>query len=161
MRHVLPTTAVRQVSPAATDCAECRAGTPNDHLRSLTDSVSRGSREAFATLFDHTHVAVRAGIDERLSDPLSAAAVFAATYIEVWWLAGCHNGPDTDVIGWINHIAQRRGTEARPDSASAPTSSAPTTGGAVEAQSSRSLADLSSLLGRPVNPLTKIDLGRC
>ncbi len=44
-------------------------------------------------------------------DFAQADGVVAATFVEVWWLAGCHVGPDTDVMTWINGIAARRDAE--------------------------------------------------
>ncbi|GAA2864221.1 hypothetical protein Acy02nite_71850 [Actinoplanes cyaneus] len=152
---------VQQSPPALTDCAECRAACVDDHLRSLMDPISRGDRDAFVTLFDHTRAAVRATIDEELQDPQCAAAVFAATYVEVWWLAGCHIGSGTDVVGWINRIAERRSAEEQPCPASASSAPEPAIGDAVDAQHLRALLELTSLLGRPLEPLTKLDLGRC
>jgi hypothetical protein len=39
--------------------------------------------------------------------------VFAATYLEVWWLAGCHTGPEHSVLDWIVGVVRRRIAEAR------------------------------------------------
>jgi hypothetical protein len=159
MRFVPRKIVVRPVPAVGADCADCRVASLGEHLSALMDPISRGSRDAFVTLFDHTRGAVRAGIGARLRDPQSAAAVFAATYVEVWWLAGCHTGPDVDVIAWIDSIVERRSTEARPD----PGLPAPSTepADAAEPQHLRAALELSSLLGRPVEPLARLDLGRC
>jgi hypothetical protein len=152
---------VRPVPTVGSDCADCRAGSLGEHLSALMDPISRGSRDAFVTLFDHTRDTVRAGIDSRLRDPQSAAAVFAATYVEVWWLAGCHTGPDVDVIAWIDRIVERRSAEAGPDPDPPAPSEEPGPADAADPQHLRAALELSSLLGRPVDPLTRLDLGRC
>jgi hypothetical protein len=46
-----------------------------------------------------------------LGDPGRAAAIVTATYVEVWWLAGCQTDPDADVVRWIREIAERRAVE--------------------------------------------------
>ena len=153
MRSVPPESGVPSAPSLGTDdCAECRTGSLKDHLSGLMGPISRGSRDAFVTLFDHTRDAIRAGIGSRLPDPRCAAAVFAATYVEVWWLAGCNTGPDADVLAWIDRIAERRSTEAQPN---------PPGDDALGPQHLRAVLELSSLLGRPVDPLTNLDPGRC
>jgi hypothetical protein len=161
MRFVPRKSVAQQAPPVPADCAECRTGSLNEHLNQLTEPISRGSRDAFVTLFDHTRAAVHASIDLRLQDPESAAAAFAATYVEIWWLAGCHTGPDTDVIGWIDHIVERRTAEAHPHPSPPTPLQEPTPVNAADPQQLRATLELSSLLGRPVDPPTHIDLGRC
>jgi hypothetical protein len=161
MRIVPRKIVVRPVPPAPADCVDCRTGSLREHLNALIGPISRGSRDAFVTLFDHTRGAVRAGIDSRLRDPQSAAAVFAATYVEVWWLAGCHTGPGVDVLAWIDRIAERRSAEAGPAPGTPAPSQEPGWVDAADPQHLRAALELSSLLGRPVDPLTRLDLGRC
>jgi hypothetical protein len=72
------------------------------------EAISRGDLDAFARLFDRTSDAVRAEVTSRLPDADLSAAVFASTYMEVWWLAGCHNGPELDVAEWLMNILCRR-----------------------------------------------------
>jgi hypothetical protein len=159
MRIVPRKIVVRHVPPVRADCADCRTGSLSEHLSALMAPISRGSRDAFVTLFDHTRGTVRAGINSRLRDPHSAAAVFAATYVEVWWLAGSHTDPEVDVIAWIDRIVDRRSAEAGPDPV-AP-SKEPGSVDAADPQHLRAALELSSLLGRPVDSLTRLDLGRC
>ncbi|WP_433790804.1 hypothetical protein [Actinoplanes sp. CA-252034] len=157
MRPLSRTPAAQEVSTAEDGCAECSAGSLNGHLNALMAQISRGDRDAFVTLFDHTRGTVRASIDASLPDPQCAAAVFTATYVEVWWLAGCRTGRDEDVITWINRTAERRIADALAPCAP----SELTSGETVDPHYSRSVQELSSLLGRPVNPLTRSDPGRC
>jgi hypothetical protein len=149
--------AAQKASPMEVGCAECQVRSLNGHLSELMQSISRGDRNAFVMLFEHTCGTVRASIDARLRDPQRAATVFAATYVEVWWLAGCHPGQEVDVVTWINRIVTRRSAETRPPSPSQEHMS----GGAIDPKYLRPALELSSLLGRPVEPLTDIDLGRC
>ncbi|MEU4557500.1 hypothetical protein AB0F72_03880 [Actinoplanes sp. NPDC023936] len=157
MRFSSRALATQKVSPVDAGCAACRTGSLNGHLSALMDQISRGDRDAFAILFDHTRDIVRSRIDSRLPDPRSVGAVFAATYVEVWWLAGCRTGRDEDVVAWINQIVGRRIADARPPSAPPER----TSDEAVDFQYSRSVLELSSLLGRPADPLTPSDPGRC
>ncbi|MEU8655353.1 hypothetical protein [Actinoplanes philippinensis] len=161
MRIVPRKIVVRPVPTAAPDCADCRSTSLSAHLNALMDPISRGSRDAFVTLFDHTRGAVRAGIDSRLREPQAAAAIFAATYVEVWWLAGCHTGHDEDVLTWIDRIAERRSAEAGPHPNPPAPSGEPASADVADPQHLRAALELSSLLGRSVDPLTRIDLGRC
>lgn len=157
MRYLSRTPAAQVVSPVQAGCPECRAGSSSGHLSALRERISRGDRDAFATLFDHTRGTVRAGIDARLPDPQYAVEVFTATYVEVWWLAGCRTGRDEDVLAWINRIAERRIADAREPGAPSELIS----GEAVDPHHLRSVRELSSLLGRPLNPSARSDLGRC
>ncbi len=91
------------------DGAEPPAG--EDHERSMMEGISRGSRQAFATLFDRTSAIIDAELTARLRDPGQRAAILAAAYLEVWWLAGCHSGPEPDVTQWIRRILDRRVAE--------------------------------------------------
>jgi hypothetical protein len=78
----------------------------------LIDLISRGSVPAFVALFDRTSESVRVLLAADLTDAGQIRRILAASYIEVWWLAGCHQARDADVIGWITGIARRRTTEA-------------------------------------------------
>lgn len=152
---------VRPAPTAAPDCADCRSASLSAHLNALIDPISRGSRDAFVTLFDHTRGAVRAGIDARLRDSQTATAVFAGTYVEVWWLAGCHTSLNEDVITWIDRIAERRSAEAGQRPNPPAPSREPASADVADPQHLRVALELSSLLGRPMDPLARIDLGRC
>ena len=76
--------------------------------RPLVEAISRGSREAFVMLFDFTSRALRAELASHLPEAERAVVVFAATYVEVWWLAGCHDGSEIDVVEWLRRILRRR-----------------------------------------------------
>ncbi|WP_436523624.1 hypothetical protein [Actinoplanes sp. HUAS TT8] len=101
------------------------------------EAISRGSHEAFAVLFDRTCAAVAADLTARVAEPRRRTAILAATYVEVWWLAGCRSDADADETQWIRSILDRRVTEPhRP-----------------EAGPGRAERELADLLGRPVEEL--------
>jgi hypothetical protein len=75
---------------------------------SLLQEISRGDQQAFAVLFDRTAGIVAADLTASLPDQRQRIAILAATYIEVWWLAGCHIGPEPDITQWIRAILDRR-----------------------------------------------------
>jgi hypothetical protein len=62
---------------------------------STVAAISRGSREAFVALFDWTSDAIRAELALHLPNESHAIPVFASTYVEVWWRAGCRPGSAT------------------------------------------------------------------
>jgi hypothetical protein len=119
--------------------------------RPIVEAISRGSKAAFVTLFEFTSGAVRAEVAARLPHAQRAAPVFAATYVEVWWLAGCHCRPGVDVVAWIGQILDRRIADADacvsrrplPTSADHPEDPWP----------SRAELELAALLGRPCDTL--------
>ena len=130
-------------APARTDaCGEARI-----HARDqpTVAAISRGSREAFVSLFDRTSPAIRAELASRLPDVDRAAPVFAATYMEVWWLAGCHSDPDLDAVGWIRQILCRRIADL--DLRAGPPTAADV---ATVLRPSCAELELASLLGQPV-----------
>ena len=77
----------------------------------LVELISCGSVPAFATLFARTSAAARAELVARLPDAGRADEILAASYVEVWWLAGCHRAPEVDVTTWITGIVRRRAAE--------------------------------------------------
>ncbi|MEU4427393.1 hypothetical protein AB0F81_42780 [Actinoplanes sp. NPDC024001] len=77
----------------------------------LLDAVSRGSVPAFLALVDRTSAAVRAVLAE-IPPGHGRNEILAASYLEVWWLAGCHLEADLDVTAWITGIARRRVADA-------------------------------------------------
>ena len=86
----------------------------------LIGAISRGSVPAFAELFVRTSQVVR---DELVALPPGSGrrnAVFAATFLEVWWLAGCRPDPRLAVRDWILGIVRRRIADAGAGAASAP-----------------------------------------
>lgn len=94
----------RQAPPAAHS---------GEDLGDLMAAVSRGSRMAFASLYERSVDLVRQDLAAELPDSRQAAGVLAHTYVEVWWLAGCYTGTGTNVVPWIRQIAGRRAVEAR------------------------------------------------
>jgi hypothetical protein len=81
----------------------------------LLEAVSQGSVLAFRALVERTSMAVGALLAELLSDCEWRDEILAATYLEVWWLAGCHIQPDIDATNWIAGIARRRAAETHAD----------------------------------------------
>jgi len=79
-----------------------------ERLRWLVRRISDDDGGAFVELFDLLSGPLYDRLRSRLSDPPRAAAIITATFVEVWWLAGCHAGPDADVMMWINLIVERR-----------------------------------------------------
>ncbi|MEU4419920.1 hypothetical protein AB0F81_04790 [Actinoplanes sp. NPDC024001] len=79
---------------------------PSDAV--LIDAVSHGSVPAFVALFDRTSPAVSAEVAGLLPGTGQRCEVLAASYLEVWWLAGCHTEPGIDVVEWVKAIARRR-----------------------------------------------------
>jgi hypothetical protein len=111
---------------------------------SIVEAVSRGSQEAFVMLFDRTAGTIRAELTARLPDPEQRVPMLAATYVEVWWLAGCHRGAESDVTRWIRGILDRRIADAHR-----------ATGRHVsgEPRPSRAELELAELLGQPIDSL--------
>lgn len=114
-------------------------------------AISRGSREAFTSLFDRTSGAVHAELASRLPDPERAAAVFAATYLEVWWLAGCKSGAELGAGEWINRILHRRIADAMAGRQWRTASL--TSESSTDLRPSCAELELAALLGRPVRRL--------
>ncbi|MEV0902744.1 hypothetical protein [Actinoplanes sp. NPDC049802] len=119
--------------------------TAEKHLESTAmEAISRGSQQAFAGLFDRTAKTLAADLAARLTEPRQQTAVLAATYVEVWWLAGCRSNADADVTQWISRILERRIA----DSYRAPTDQAH-----HEPGHSRAEHELAGLLDRPIDGL--------
>jgi hypothetical protein len=119
--------------------------------RPMVEAISRGSREAFVTLYDVTSGALRAELTSRLPDAERAVVVFAATYVEVWWLAGCHSGSEIDVMEWLRRILQRRIADVYGDASRLPPSMTSDPG--ADRWPSYAASELAALLGRPVERL--------
>jgi hypothetical protein len=103
---------------------------------------------AFSALFDRTADAVRTELTVDLPGAARISEILAASYLEVWWLAGCLRTAEADVTGWITGIARRRIAEA--------SLGTPGRGGHTVPQFPRpSYAELeiAALLGRPVDRL--------
>jgi hypothetical protein len=110
----------------------------------IVGAISRGSQEAFVMLFDRTAGTIRAELTARLPDSEQRIPILAATYVEVWWLAGCHRGAEPDVTRWIRGILDRRIADAHRATGQ------PVKG---EPRPSRSELELADLLGRPIDRL--------
>lgn len=80
-------------------------------------AISRGSAQAFAVLFDRTADAVRAELAADFLGSARGRELLASSYIEVWWLAGCHIESEPDVMDWILTVVRRRIAAARSDPA--------------------------------------------
>ena len=77
----------------------------------LIDLISRGHEAAFVALFDRTSATARAELAS-LPDNAQSGRILAASYVEVWWLAGCHRAPEADATIWVTGIVRRRVEEA-------------------------------------------------
>ncbi|WP_203789182.1 RNA polymerase sigma factor [Paractinoplanes rishiriensis] len=123
-----------------------------DRLRWLIRRIADDDRDAFVELFDWCSGEVTRRLRRQMSDPDRAAAILAGTFVEVWWLAGCHVDPDTDVIAWIEEIAQRRVADSRPDAASSACPAVPGLGLLGVRWSQCVEVELAGLLGRHLSP---------
>jgi hypothetical protein len=85
-----------------------------DRLRHLIVRIARRDHAAFTALYDDTFNCLRDGLDLRLGDTAWADGVLAATYVEIWWLAGGHTHPASDAVAWMNDIVERRVAEGPP-----------------------------------------------
>jgi hypothetical protein len=95
-------------------------------------------------MFDRTAGTISAELRARLADPEQRVPILAATYVEVWWLAGCRRGAEPDVTHWIRGILDRRIADAHR-----------ATGRQIEGEPrpGRSELELAGLLGRPIDRL--------
>jgi hypothetical protein len=124
----------------------------SERLRWLRRRISGDDRNAFVELFDRLSGPLRDGLGARLADPPCAEIIITATFVEVWWLAGCHSGPETDVVAWINRIVDRRVGELRPLAAQfvyQADFSQLTPGVLATMRARRAELELAALLGRP------------
>ena len=132
--------------PTAPPGVPAGAGPPTDENvePSMVEAISRGSQEALVMLFDRTAGIICAELTARVADPEQRVPILAATYVEVWWLAGCHRGAEPDVTHWIRAILDRRIADAHR-----------ATGRQVdgEPRPGRSELELAGLLGRPIDRL--------
>jgi hypothetical protein len=78
----------------------------------LIDLTSQGSRSAFSALFDRTFEAAWAELSADFLTSTRRGEILAASYVEVWWLAGCHRAAEVDAASWIISIVRRRVDEA-------------------------------------------------
>lgn len=77
-------------------------------VSTLVDLISQGSEAALAVVIERTSGVVRVALPASFAAWSRSSEVLAATYLEVWWLAGSHGGPEADVMDWIIGIARRR-----------------------------------------------------
>lgn len=117
-----------------------------ERLQWLVRRIADDDRDAFCELFDRCSGRVLSGLRRQVSDRYRVAGVLAGTFVEVWWLAGGHVDPDTDVMAWIDQIVQRRVGDSRPAALSAAICASPDAGslGALWAQGVE--AELAGLL---------------
>jgi DNA-directed RNA polymerase specialized sigma24 family protein len=123
-----------------------------DRLRWLLRRIADDDRGAFTELFYRVSGPVSSAVRRQVSDPLRVASVVAGTFVEVWWLAGCHINPETDVMAWINKIAWRRVADSRPPAKPAADSVAPTPVVLTALWTQRVEVELAGLLGRRTTP---------
>jgi hypothetical protein len=123
-----------------------------ERLRWLIRRIADDDRGAFAELFDQCSELVSRRLRSQVPDRRRVAGVLAGTFVEVWWLAGCHVDPDTDVMVWIEAILQRRVADSRPAAPSSVNPASPDMGllGAPWAQGVE--AELAGLLRRRHSP---------
>lgn len=137
------------------DIAALYPGGGADRLRWLVRRIAGDDRDAFAEFLEHFSGPVGRRVGRQVADPHRFADIVAGTFIEVWWLAGGHVDPDTDVMMWINEIVRRRVANSR-STASSPTDSAELTPAVLSAIWARRV-ELE--LGRAVDPLGGLPSG--
>ncbi|MEU8659406.1 hypothetical protein [Actinoplanes philippinensis] len=113
----------------------------------LIASVSRSSVSAFAQIIDRTSPAVQDLLTALPIDEGQRVELLAATYLEVWWLAGCHTESGLDVVEWIIDIARRRIADAPVSPGSSGETRDPGT-----ARPGYASLELAALLRRPRSP---------
>lgn len=120
-----------------------------DRLRWLLRRIADDDRDAFAELFHRVSGPLSSRLRRQVSDPHRVAGVVAGTFLEVWWLAGSHVDPDTDVMAWINEIVQRRVADSRSPASTPADSAAPTPAALTAVWAQRLEVELAGLLSRP------------
>ncbi len=83
-------------------------------LNVLVGRIAAGDRAALRTLYTALADIVCGEVRRALSDPAEVHAAVCSTFVEVWWLAGGHVDPDTDVMAWLHEIVRRRLADSRP-----------------------------------------------
>jgi hypothetical protein len=142
---------VRDVRPEVLADSDSDSDSPTDDGLgwSLMEAISGGSQEAFVLLFDRTADAIAAELAARLPEPGQRLPIFAATYVEAWWLAGCR-GTVPDVTHWLKRILDRRIADAHLTAAHGVDGKLPP--GRVDGKlpPGRAELELADLLGRPI-----------
>jgi DNA-directed RNA polymerase specialized sigma24 family protein len=105
------------------DISSCGSGANQAHLLWLVGRIAIEDHNAFADLYDELSPDLLQELELTTADPAHAAAISAATFVEVWALARFHATPDTDVQDWIADIVARRTADRR----SEPTGDRPAT----------------------------------
>jgi hypothetical protein len=116
----------------------------------LIGLISRGSVPAFVELFDRTSEGARAELAAHVPETSQRGEIFAASYVEVWWLAGCHHTPEVDATAWIAGIVRRRIEEAARGMSRHGTHAA-----SEGPRPSHAELEIAALLGRPVDDLLR------
>ncbi|WP_250009785.1 hypothetical protein [Actinoplanes sp. M2I2] len=113
----------------------------------LIELISRGNVPVFVALFDRTVDVVRTDLAD-FPDDIRSGQILASSYVEVWWLSGCHRAPEAEATSWITGIVRRRVAEARREMAQ------PDLDAAVPGlRPSYSELEMAALLRRPVGDL--------
>jgi DNA-directed RNA polymerase specialized sigma24 family protein len=81
------------------------------HLVRLMRQVAAADRTAFAELHRVLSPALVAVARSRELNLADEAAVIAATFNEVWWMARFHTSSDADIRAWTAGIVMRRATD--------------------------------------------------
>ena len=99
----------------------CRTPVPSmdgrDYLVNLVQQIANENHDAFTALYQVLSPALRTIAQSRIFEPLDAAAVLSATFVEVWRMARFHTNSDTDVYAWATDIVLRRATDRWPPAA--------------------------------------------
>lgn len=83
-------------------------GSDPERLRWLIRRIAADDRRAFAELYHRYSGPIGRGLRQQLPDSARVTGILAGTFVEVWWLAGGHVGPDSDARAWIDRIVRRR-----------------------------------------------------
>ena len=124
-----------------------------ERLRRLVRLVAVNDRSAFRELHARRSGAVARCLHSQVWDPYRAAGILAGTFVEVWWLAGAHVEPDTDVAVWIGTIVQRRVADSRPAALSAAVAASPRVGTVGAGWARFAELELADLLGHRMSSL--------
>ena len=81
------------------------------HLLQLVRRIAVEDHAAFAELYDALSDRLLRELESTTTDPVRAAAITRATFVEVWALARFHIGSDTDVYAWLTDIVARRSAD--------------------------------------------------
>jgi hypothetical protein len=122
------------------------------HLRWLVRRIADNDRDAFGELFDRVASPMSNAVSRQVPDPVRVARIVAGAFVEVWWLAGGHVDPDTDVPAWITEIVNRR-VEDSESPGPVPDFDAAKPGVLTGSRVQRVEVELAGLLARPPDPV--------